>query len=103
MIYSLSMIYSHRDSPNEKRYQWIAYILLSKLVNNKPSNIDYNIGCNIQTQLDYIQIRNAVELCDNISDLNKVSFLTKTLAYKNIFMIYLVYYIFHYIYLLSLQ
>jgi len=71
------MIYFHRDFPNEKQYQWIAYILLCKLMNNKPSNIDYNIRCNIQAQLDYIQIRNALELCDNISDLNKVSLLTK--------------------------
>jgi len=84
------MIYSRRDSPNERRYQWIAYILLYKLVNNKLSNTD--IRYNIQTQLDYIQIRNAIELCDNISDLNKVFFLTKTLSYKNIFTIYLIYY-----------
>nr|XP_012226480.1 PREDICTED: uncharacterized protein LOC105674602 [Linepithema humile] len=55
-------------SPNEEQYQWIAYTLLWKLVANKSSNVDCNIHRNIQTQLDYIQVKNAFDLCGDISD-----------------------------------
>ncbi|XP_072751238.1 uncharacterized protein Sptz isoform X2 [Anoplolepis gracilipes] len=58
-------------SANKEQYEWIAYILLWKVMNNKSSNINCDIQCNIQIQLDYIQIKNAIELihqCDNTSD-----------------------------------
>lgn len=35
---------------------------------NKSSNIECDIHCNIQIQLDYIQMRNAIDLCGNALD-----------------------------------
>lgn len=57
----------YRHSANEEQYQWIAYILLWRVMDNKSSNINCDIQRNIQIQFDYIQIKNALELCDNIS------------------------------------
>lgn len=37
-------------------------------MNDKSSNINCDIQRNIQVQFDYIQIKNAIELCDNVSD-----------------------------------
>ncbi|KAL0131068.1 hypothetical protein PUN28_002571 [Cardiocondyla obscurior] len=52
-------------SPNEEQYQWIAYVLLWELIDNKSSNVDSSIHSNIQMQLDCIQVKNAIELCNN--------------------------------------
>lgn len=47
-------------------------------MDDKLSNINCDIQRNIQIQFDYIQIKNAVELCDNISDYpSKVFLLAK--------------------------
>lgn len=64
LLFLYFIIYVYRYSPNEEQYQWIAYILLWKLLDSKLSNVE----CNIQTQLDCIQIRNALELCGNITN-----------------------------------
>lgn len=37
-------------------------------MDDKSSSINCDIQCNIQVQFNYIQIKNAIELCDNISD-----------------------------------
>ncbi|XP_018352075.1 PREDICTED: uncharacterized protein LOC108754339 [Trachymyrmex septentrionalis] len=58
-----TVIESLIHSPNEEQYQWIAYILLWKLIDNKSANVDCSIQSNIQTQFDCIQIKNAIELC----------------------------------------
>ncbi|KAL6256493.1 hypothetical protein P5V15_012606 [Pogonomyrmex californicus] len=63
-----AIIESLTHSPSEEQYQWIAYILLSKLIDSKSSNIHSDIQCNIQTQLNCIQIKNAIELCGNVPD-----------------------------------
>lgn len=57
-----------RHSPSEEQYQWIAYTLLWKLMGNNSSNVDCNTHRNIQTQLDYIQVKNALDLCGNVPD-----------------------------------
>lgn len=61
-------MYICRHSPNEEQYQWIAYVLLWKLIDNKSLPVNCNIQHNIQSQLDYIQMRNVVKLCDHIPD-----------------------------------
>ncbi|XP_011705789.1 PREDICTED: uncharacterized protein LOC105460987 isoform X1 [Wasmannia auropunctata] len=63
-----AVIESLIHSRNEEQYQWIAYVLLWKLVGSKSSNVDCNIQCNVQTQFDCIQIKNATKLCDNVPD-----------------------------------
>lgn len=73
------IMHIHRHSANEEQYQWIAYILLWKVV-DKSSNINSEIQHNIQIQFDYIQIKNAIELCDNISDPSKVFLLAKFIS-----------------------
>lgn len=72
------IMYVYRHSPNEEQYQWIAYVLLWKLIDSKLFNVDCNIQYNIQTQFDCIQMKNAIELCRNVPDcLQKVLFLIK--------------------------
>ncbi|XP_011866537.1 PREDICTED: uncharacterized protein LOC105561295 isoform X2 [Vollenhovia emeryi] len=69
-----TVIESLTYSPNEEQYQWIAYVVLRKLVDNKSSNVD--VQCNIRAQFDCIQIKNAIELCGNAPDcLHKESLL----------------------------
>ncbi|XP_039315069.1 uncharacterized protein LOC105198485 isoform X4 [Solenopsis invicta] len=63
-----TVIESLRYSPNEEQYQWIAYVLLWKLINSKSSSVDCDIQCNIQAQFDCIQMKSAIELCGNIPD-----------------------------------
>lgn len=50
-------------------------------MDNRSSNINFDIQHNIQIQFDYIQIKNAIELCDNISDYpSKVFLLAKFIS-----------------------
>ncbi|XP_024887173.1 uncharacterized protein LOC112464432 isoform X1 [Temnothorax curvispinosus] len=63
-----TVIESLIHSPDEEQYQWIAYVLLWKLIDSKSSNVGCDIQCNIQTQFDCIQMKNAIEMCDNVPD-----------------------------------
>lgn len=70
-----------RHFPNKEQYQWIAYVLLWKLIDSKSFNVDHDIQCNIQMQFDCIQIRNAIELCDNVPDCLHKVFLVELIFY----------------------